>query len=111
MSVPFPVLLEVSAVSARAQILAAAAVLTAAVAVYGLVVRRDRRLRREAVSERLVAGCAARDNAVLRGQVEVFRRRLAAAVAADAVVASAGVVVDDALSRSRVDPSSEGGPK
>lgn len=97
--------------SARARILSAAAALAAAVAVYGLVVRRDRRLRREAVSQRLVAGCAARDNVVLRHQVEVFRRRLAHVVAADAVVASAGVVVDDALSRFPVDPSSEGGPK
>ena len=53
----------------------AAAVFTAAVVVCALV-RRDRRLRRSAVSERLMAGCAVRDNAALVAQVEAFERRL-----------------------------------
>jgi hypothetical protein len=53
----------------------AAAVLAAAVVVCALV-RRDRRLRREVVSQRLMAGCAHRDNAALVAQVEAFERRL-----------------------------------
>ncbi|CQR59197.1 hypothetical protein [Streptomyces leeuwenhoekii] len=94
-----------------ARAMTTAAVLTAAVAVYALVVRRERRLRREAVSQRLMAGCVQRDNTALRDQLEGFRRRLAVEMAQQSVVAAAVVVLDDALSgRSSRDASTEGGP-
>lgn len=85
----------------------AAVVLTAAVAVYALA--RDRRLRRQLVRERvsyqLVSGCMARD-------VDHLRRRLNQAMAQQAVLASAGLVVDDVLAaRDRTDPPSKGGPR
>ena len=66
---------------ARGLCVSAAAVLTAAVVVWGLVRSRERRLRCEAVSERLMAGVAVRDSVALRGQLEVFRSRLEREVA------------------------------
>ncbi|MFG2970883.1 hypothetical protein ACGFZS_47205 [Streptomyces sp. NPDC048288] len=64
--------------------LSAVAVLAAA-AVLCVLVRRDRRLRRESVSHRLMAGCAHRDNAALAAQVERFERRLGPLLADDCV--------------------------
>jgi hypothetical protein len=69
-------MLEVGAVGARACSVSAVAVLTAAAVVYAGLRGREARLRREAVSERLMAGCTSRDNAALREQLEGFRRRL-----------------------------------
>jgi hypothetical protein len=92
----------------------AAAAFAAAVAVYGLVLRRRARVVRcEAVSERLMAGCAWRDNAVLRRDLEVFRSRLTPLLAECAVVASARLVVDDVLEdpSDRIDPPQEGGSR
>ncbi|MGP3738004.1 hypothetical protein ACTWJ9_33380 (plasmid) [Streptomyces sp. GDS52] len=86
---------------ARVLSVSAAAVLTAAAAVYALLHERDRRLRREAVSERLMAGCAARDNVVLRAEVERFRRRLGQEVARPPTAAAG----------TRIEPSSERGPQ
>lgn len=78
----------------------AAAVFTAAAAVYvAVLVRQERRLRREAVVQRLMAGCAHRDNEALREQLEGFRLRLGPLLAAPSV-AGAGVVVDEYGSRS-----------
>ncbi len=75
-----------------ARTVSAAVAFAAAVAVYALVQARDRRLRREAVSQRLMAGCAARDNVALRGQLDVFRLRLSREVTpAAAPSAPAGV--------------------
>lgn len=88
----------------------AAAVFTAAVAVYAVHVscrcrRLGRELVRERVSHRLVAGCLARDLAELR-------RRLGAVVAQQAVVAAAGLLLDDALSdHDPMSPPMEGGPR
>ncbi|MFK0288269.1 hypothetical protein ACIQVL_48530 [Streptomyces sp. NPDC090499] len=62
--------------------LSAVAVLAAA-AVVCVLVRRDRRLRRSAVSERLMAGCAHRDNVALSAQVDAFEQRLSPLVASD----------------------------
>lgn len=92
----------------------AAAAFAAAVAVYGLVQRRRARmLRREAAAQRLMAGCAWRDNAALHAELEVFRRRLAPLLAQQAVVAAAGRVVAEALAArtDRIDPSQEGGTR
>jgi hypothetical protein len=89
------------------RIIPAAAVLTAAVAVYALV--RDRRLRRtlarERASHRLMAGCLSRD-------LEAFRRRISPLLAQQVVVSAAGPVVDDVLSaRDPQVPPMEGGPR
>jgi hypothetical protein len=54
----------------------AAAVFTAAVAVSLLVRARCRRLRREAVAERLVAGRAFHDNDALCRELEALRCRV-----------------------------------
>ncbi|MFD7995554.1 hypothetical protein [Streptomyces mexicanus] len=92
----------------------AAAALAAAVAVYALVQRaRWRRARRDAAAERLMAGCVLRDNAVLRRDLEVFRRRLAPLLAQQAVVAAACLVLEDVLhpATDRIDPSQEGGTR
>lgn len=62
----------------------AAAVFTAAVVVCVLV-RRDRRLRRESVSQRLMAGCAHRDNAALAAQITAFEERLGPLLGAEEV--------------------------
>lgn len=69
-------MLEVGAVGARVCSVSAVAVLTVAAAVLVVWRRRERRLRREVVSERLMAGCSSRDSAALRDQLEGFRRRL-----------------------------------
>ena len=61
---------------ARVLSVSAAAVLAAAVAVYAALCGRERRLRREVVSERLMAGCTSRDVVALREQLEGFRARL-----------------------------------
>jgi len=71
-----PLCLEVSALGARACCVSAVAVFTAAAVVLAVLRGRERRLRREAVSERLMAGCASRDVVALREQVEGFRARL-----------------------------------
>jgi hypothetical protein len=86
----------------------AAAVLTAAVAVYALA-RRDRRLRRqlarERASYRLMSGCLVRD-------LDTFRRRMHLVVAQQAVLAAAGLVLDDALAHhDHSTPPTEGGPR
>ncbi|MFF7795630.1 hypothetical protein [Streptomyces sp. NPDC007991] len=94
--------------------LAAAAVLTvAAVAVYAVVRRREARLRREAVSERLMAGCVSRDNAALRVELDRFRRRIDPLLAQQAVMSAASLVLDEALPapHTRIDPPLEGGPR
>ena len=97
---------------ARALSVSAVAVLAAAAVAVGVVRRREARLRREAVSERLMAGCASRDNEALRAQLAVFRLRLEREVARSSVLSVAGAVVDEALaaSPSRIDPFSEGEP-
>jgi len=88
----------------------AAAVLTAAVAVYALAQARrtrvlSRQLARERVSHRLTSGCLVRD-------LDVFRRRLGQAMAQQAVLAAAGLVLDDALSdHDPMTPPMEGGPR
>lgn len=87
----------------------AAAVLATAAVVVCVLVRRDRGLRRklvrERVSHRLIAGCLVHD-------LEVFRRRLAEVVGQQAVVGVAGLVRDEALARHEcMDPSAEGGPR
>ena len=104
--------MEVSTVCVRT--FSAAAVLTAAAAVYAGV-RRERaeraRLAREAASSRLMAGCAHRDNEALRNQLERFRRRLDVELAGRAVVAEADRVLDEALAVQirQIDP--EGGSR
>jgi hypothetical protein len=124
MTVSLPCL-EVSALGARVLSVSAAAVFTAAVVFYGLLRGRERRLRREAVSQRLVAGCTARDVVALRDQLEVFRVRLSQEVAppwstgptggptagsaAGPVVAGVGADGDPSVPRFPVDVSSEGG--
>lgn len=65
---------EVTAVAVRLG--PAVAVVAAAAGVF-VAVARERRLRRAAVAERLTAGCAHRDVAVLATLVEEFGRRLA----------------------------------
>ena len=55
--------------------MSAVAVLAVAAAVY-VAACRERRLRRVAAAERLMAGCAHRDVAALAAQLEEFRRRL-----------------------------------
>ncbi|PSK57043.1 hypothetical protein B0E38_02574 [Streptomyces sp. 111WW2] len=89
---------------------AAVVVFTAAAAAV-VVRRREARWRREVVSERLMAGCAVRDSAALRLELDRFRRRLDVELAAGAVVSAAGAVVDEAWASapSRIDPSQEGG--
>jgi hypothetical protein len=102
--------MEVIAAMAVRTTATAAAVLTAAVAVYALHVScRNRRLRRllasERVSSRLMTGCLVRDLAE-------FRRRLGHAMAQQAVLAAAGLVLDDALSaHDSTTPPTEGGPR
>lgn len=93
--------------SARAQVLSAAAALAAAVAVYALM--RDRRMRRELARERathrLTSGCLHRD-------LEAFRRRMNQTLAQHAVLAAAGLVLDDVLAHSDpISPPLEGGPQ
>lgn len=93
----------------------AVAALAAAAVVSVLLHRhvgRRRRVRRELVAQRLMAGCVRRDNAALHAQVEVFRRRLDASLAEAAVVVEAERALDAALARHavRIDPFSEGGP-
>ena len=93
-------------------VVSAAAVLAAAVAVYAVLRERDRRLRREAAAQRQMAGGAHRDTVALREQLEVFRRRLNPLLAQQAVIAAAGLVLDDALHHdTRIDPTTEGGPR
>lgn len=94
-----------------ARTLSAAAAFAAAVAVYALVCRDRRRLRREAVSQRLMAGCQSRDNDALRRELEAFRRRIDLELAGRAVVQEADQVLSDALAahNTRIDPTSEGG--
>lgn len=95
---------------ARAVCGVAVVVFTAAAAAF-VVRRREARWRREVVSERLMAGCAVRDMAALRGELERFRRRLDVELAGAAVVSAAAGVVDEAWASapSRIDPSQEGG--
>ncbi|WP_329474213.1 hypothetical protein OIE75_41230 (plasmid) [Streptomyces sp. NBC_01723] len=96
---------------ARALSVSAVVVLAAAAAAVVVVRRREVRWRREAVSERLMAGCAVRDSEALRLELDRFRRRLDVELAGAAVVSAAGVVVDEAWASapSRIDPSQEGG--
>lgn len=112
---PFPPLhpsaLEVMTAMAVRTTATAAAVFTAAVAVYALA-RRERRMRelrrvlaREQASHRLMSGCLVRD-------LEVFRRRIDPLLAQQSVLASAGLVLDDALSaHDHTTPPMEGGPR
>lgn len=89
----------------------AAAALAAAVVVSAVWHRRCRRLRREAVAERLMAGCALRDNAALAREVERFRRRMDAVLAQREVLREADLVLTAALDgTTEIDPSTEGGP-
>lgn len=86
----------------------AAAVFTAAVAVYALA-RRDRRIRRQLARERathrLMSGCLVRD-------IEAFRSRMNHTVAQQAVLTAAGLVLDDALAHhDHSTPPTEGGPR
>jgi hypothetical protein len=91
---------------------ALAAAVSASAAVCVLMQRRCRRLAREATAQRLMAGCETRDNAALRAELLVFRRRLDREIAGEAAVAAAGLVLDDALAHStRIDPNPEGGPR
>ncbi|RSN55582.1 hypothetical protein DMH12_15295 [Streptomyces sp. WAC 04229] len=93
--------------------MSAVVALAAAAAAFGVVAvrRREARLRCRAVSAELMAGCAHRDGAALRAQLDGFRRRLDTELAASAVVVAAGSVVDEAWASapSGIDPSSEGG--
>lgn len=92
--------------------LTAAAALAAAVAVSALarqVLRRRRRARGRLAAQRLMAGCAARDNAALRVQMEVFRRRLGVEVARAEAVAEAEQTVDMALAALAAGINTEGG--
>lgn len=91
--------------------LSAVAVLAAAAV--AVVVRRDRRrLKREAVAQQLMAGCAYRDNAALAQQLHDFRRRLEPVLARQQVEAAAGRIVDNALSAyDPQSPPTEGGPR
>jgi hypothetical protein len=95
----------------RTTAVSAAAVLTAAVAVYALhqACRNRylrRRLARERASHRLVAGCMARD-------LETFRRRMHLVLVQHAVIAAAGLVLDESLARHdhKTFPPTEGGPR
>lgn len=104
--------MEVSAVSARARTLYAAAVLAAAVAVYAVWRERDRRLRRAAVSERLMAGRVQADNAALRHELDRFRRRIEPVLAQPEPVVPAAEVPGDALAHSEsISAPLEGGPR
>jgi uncharacterized membrane protein len=88
----------------------AVAVLAAAAAVLVLV-SRDRRWRRQVAAQRLIAGCAHRDNAALVAQLEEFRRRLVVAANRPDVCESAGREArEDAMTSTRIDPPMEGGP-
>ena len=89
------------------------AVTALAVTAVVVLIRRDRRrLRREAVAERLMAGCAHRDNAALAAELQAFRRRMEPVLARQQVVAEAGLVVDEALSAHNPEsPPMEGGPR
>lgn len=88
----------------------AAAVFTAAVAVYALAESRRvcglrRELVRERASHRLMTGCLVRD-------LEVFRCRLGQVVAQQAVVAAAGQVVAESLAHyDETTPPMEGGTR
>lgn len=93
---------EVTALAVRVSSVRAAAVFSAAAAVYALVSREHRvrmELARERASHRLVEGCLVRD-------LEVFRVRLEAAVAAQARQGSAGLPAGREYSGSL-----EGGPR
>jgi hypothetical protein len=81
----------------------AVAVLAVAAAVL-VVVSRERRLRREAASCRLMAGCAHRDNAALWEQLEVFRQRVRTAAADD------GPATESLSVSTPIDPTVGGGP-
>jgi hypothetical protein len=102
--------MEVSAAMAVRTTATAAAVLTAAVAVYALhVSRRNRRLRselsRDRASHRLMAGRLVHD-------LERFRQRLNHAMAQQAALAAAGLVLDDVLSpHNHKTPPTKGGPQ
>jgi anti-sigma factor ChrR (cupin superfamily) len=88
---------------------ALAAAVSVSVAVGVVACRRCRRLEREAVAQRLVAGCEARDNAALHAQLVALRYRLERESARDAVLAEADLVLDEVLARlTRIDPM-EGG--
>ncbi len=82
---------------------AAAVLATAAVVVCG-VLRRQAGVRREMTAQRLMAGCDQRDNEALRGQLEVFRRRVDVVLAERAVVAAADRALDAALVSFSIDP-------
>jgi hypothetical protein len=97
-------MLEVTAVAVRSAL--AVAVVAAAV----VLVARDRRLRRESVSARLMAGCAHRDSAALAAQLEEFRLRVCTA-AADEMPAASDPAGEEVLSVSTpIDPTVGGGP-
>jgi hypothetical protein len=106
-------MLEVTAVAVRSA--PAVAVFAAAAVVLVWVSRDRRRLRREAVASRLMAGCAHRDNAALVAQLEMFRRRLHQAGAGPDLVPPSGgggdlVADEDVHVSTLVDPPMEGGP-
>ncbi len=81
-----------------------AVAVVAVAAVVCVAVCRDRRLRRVAVAERLVAGRAHRDVAALAGLVEEFRGRLPLPVARSAEE-------DDLSIHESVSPPMEGGSR
>lgn len=88
----------------------AAAALAAAVAVSVVVVRRRcRRLRREAVAERLMAVRMCEDNAALSREVERFRRRMDVVLAQREVLREADQVLESALAGTWIDPNSTEG--
>lgn len=95
--------------------LSAAAVLAAVVAVCVVWRERDRRLRRAAVSERLMAGRVYADNAALRCELDRFRRRLEPVLAPPGPVPpppSAVPVAGDVPVRSEsISAPQEGGPR
>lgn len=101
---------------ARAHSLLAAVAFAAAVAVYAVWRERDRRLRREAVAQQLMAGCLSRDNAALRHELDGFRSRLGPVLArpqpvAPAAEVPAGPAPDDVLACSdSISAPQEGGP-
>jgi hypothetical protein len=99
-------MLEVTAVAVRS--VSAVAVIAAAVVL--VWVSRDRRLRRQAAAQRLMAGCAHRDVAALSAQVEEFRQRLVV-VAEPPPCENAGPPArEDVMTSARIDPPMEGGP-
>jgi hypothetical protein len=90
---------------------AVAAFTVAAVVVWAAVRRRERRLRREAVSERLMAGRMCHDNAALVEELARFQRRVDPLLVREAVTAAAGVVVDEVADDAGFEVPLEGGPR